>query len=90
MSAPGIELHFGADGVIRCIYDDSAPDLLDGLGSFETRRASRVEPEAGGWSADMTPFGGEDAPILGPFPRRGAALAAEVQWLASELERRSA
>ena len=30
------------------------------------------------WFADMTPSGG---PVLGPFPGRGAALAAELDWL---------
>ena len=32
----------------------------------------------GRWFADLAPVGG---PRLGPFPRRGAALNAESEWL---------
>ena len=31
-----------------------------------------------GWTANLAPVGG---PVLGPFARRGDALAAEVAWL---------
>ena len=64
-------------GTFRCIYDE-AIDLRE-LGQPVIRRASRVEPDGHGqWTADLTPVGG---PVLGPFPRRSDALAAESQWL---------
>ena len=54
---------------------------IPGVGELTIRRASHVEPdERGRWLADLTPVGG---PVLGPFDRRGAALAAEQQWLNS-------
>jgi len=49
------------------------------------RRASYVEPDDHGqWWADLHPVGG---PCLGPFPRRSAALAAELRWLEDALTR---
>ena len=68
-------------GAVRCVY---AEDLdLAAIGSVRITRASHVEPdEAGRWWADIAPAGG---PILGPFARRSAALAAERQWLEQNL-----
>jgi hypothetical protein len=64
---------------LRFVYDDALATLLD-LGRAEVRRASHVEPAAGGgWTADMGPV---DGPVLGPFRLRGEALAAERRWLA--------
>ncbi len=64
-------------GVVRCVYGE-AIDLAQ-LGRMTVERASHVEPDAyGQWRADLGPVGG---PVLGPFPRRSAALAAEVAWL---------
>ncbi len=64
-------------GVVRCVYDEAID--LRALGHVSVERASRVEPDAHGqWLADLGPVGG---PVLGPFPRRSAALAAEVAWL---------
>ena len=64
-------------GAVAALYSE-AIDLAD-LGSPTIRRASHVEPDAwGGWSADLSPVAG---PVLGPFPSRSAALAAEVDWL---------
>jgi hypothetical protein len=56
-------------------------ELIDlaALGSLRVRRASHVDPDPDGhWSADLSPAGG---PVLGPFPRRSEALAAEQDWL---------
>ncbi len=64
-------------GQVRCVYDE-AIDLAT-LGRVEITRASHVEPDPGGhWLADLRPVGG---PVLGPFPRRSAALEAEAVWL---------
>lgn len=65
------------DGRVRCVYREEID--LSVLDQLEIRRASHVEPTAEGrWTADMAPVGG---PVLGPFCRRGEALAAESQWL---------
>ena len=64
-------------GVVRCVYAEAIE--LTQLGRMTVERASHVEPDADGqWRADLGPVGG---PVLGPFPRRSAALAAEVAWL---------
>jgi hypothetical protein len=65
------------DGTVRTLYTEALD--LGVLGSPRIRRASHVEPdEQGRWHADLRPVGG---PVLGPFDRRSAALAAEVAWL---------
>jgi len=64
-------------GQVRHIYADDLAALAS-LGEARTARASHVEPTDGGWAADLTPVGG---PVLGPFPLRAEALAAEVAWL---------
>jgi hypothetical protein len=72
-----LDLIVESDGTIRTIYSEQL-DLAT-LGDVAIRRASHVEPEpAGGWTADLSPVGG---PVLGPFPVRSAALAAEQRWL---------
>jgi hypothetical protein len=64
-------------GRIRCVYAESID--LSQLGDSTIRRASHVEPDdRGRWWADLSPV---DGPALGPFDRRGAALAAEQEWL---------
>jgi hypothetical protein len=64
-------------GSVRCVYAEVID--LSCLGVPSICRASHVEPdEHGRWFADLSPVGG---PVLGPFDRRGAALAAEQQWL---------
>jgi hypothetical protein len=64
-------------GRIRCIYDEAID--LAALGAVTIARAGRVEPDdAGRWVADLAPVGG---PVLGPFPLRSEALAAERAWL---------
>jgi hypothetical protein len=51
------------------------------MGTVTIARASHVEPnEDGQWFAQMV--GG---PVLGPFAKRSAALAAEVAWLESNV-----
>jgi hypothetical protein len=72
-----MDLVVGPEGRVRCVYDE-AIDLAS-LGAVAIARASHVEPDAAGrWVADLAPVGG---PALGPFPRRGEALAAERAWL---------
>ncbi len=67
-----------AEGKLHCIWDDSLADLFV-LGTGQIRRASHVEPTAGGeWEADLSPV---DGPLLGPFRTRKEALEAEVAWL---------
>lgn len=64
-------------GNVRCLYTEDIP--LGTLGRLSIARASHVEPgECGTWYADLSPVNG---PMLGPFPTRSAALAAEVRWL---------
>ncbi|MBA3483689.1 MAG: hypothetical protein H0T51_17915 [Pirellulales bacterium] len=64
-------------GVVRCVYDEAIE--LAALGRLSVDRASHVEPDDHGqWFADLSPVGG---PVLRPFPRRSAAVAAEVAWL---------
>ena len=64
-------------GACHCLYTEALP--LATIGALSIRRASHVEPdEAGQWWADMSPVCG---PMIGPFPTRSAALAAEVAYL---------
>lgn len=73
------------DGTLHFVYDDRLASLAQ-FGDMEIRRASSVEPAAGGgWEADMRPLAGPDGPVLGPFPLRGQALAAEVEWVERRL-----
>jgi hypothetical protein len=65
-------------GQVRFIHDDDLAEAFQGLGKMTTTRASHVEPSGDGWTADLAPVSG---PILGPYPRRDMALAAEVKWL---------
>lgn len=70
-------LQIAPGGRIRTIYHEAVP--LHELGRLQIRRGSHVEPtDAGLWTADLSPVGG---PLLGPFPRRSEALAAEFAWL---------
>jgi hypothetical protein len=72
-------LHVNDLGELVFVWADELADLC-GLGDVWVARASHVEPVAngGGWTADLSPIGG---PLLGPFPLRGDALAAEREWL---------
>jgi hypothetical protein len=72
-----MQLTISPTGRVTGIYDEALN--LAGLGRVAIRRASHVEPDpAGRWWADLAPVGG---PVLGPFPRRSDALAAERDWL---------
>ena len=72
-----MELVVGADGGVRCIYDEALD--LRALGKLQITRASHVEPDSdGNWWADMGPVEG---PVLGPFGNRTEALRAERGWL---------
>ena len=64
-------------GTVHCLYGEELD--LPQLGSLAIARGSHVEPDSSGqWTADMSPVHG---PVLGPFPSRSDALAAERQWL---------
>jgi hypothetical protein len=64
-------------GTLRCLYDEALD--LHRLGRLTISRGSQVEPDPQGqWHADLSPVGG---PVLGPFPQRSEALAAERAWL---------
>lgn len=72
-----MELVIASGGTTRCIYCEAID--LPALGHVHITRASHVEPDAEGhWLADLQPVGG---PVLGPYDRRSAALAAEHAWL---------
>lgn len=72
-----MDLIITPSGMVRCIYDETI-ELLQ-LGAPEISRGSHVEPTTQGqWTADLSPVAG---PLLGPFPQRSAALAAERDWL---------
>jgi len=74
-----MQLVIGPDGTVHCVYDELVD--LAALGTMQITRASHVEPDAlGRWFADLSPAGG---PVLGPFGRRSAAIAAETKWLES-------
>ena len=71
----------GPDGLLTFIYRDELVELL-ALGEATIDRASHVEPSPIGWTADMAPSNG---PVLGPFPLRREALAAEETWIDAKL-----
>lgn len=78
-----LSMRFAPTGQGRMIYDDRLARAARAVGKVETFRASHVEPEGGGWTADMAPVGG---PVLRaasgePFTTRAEALAAERAWL---------
>jgi hypothetical protein len=63
------------EGIVRTLYHEEW--ALAALGLLHIERASHVEPTPEGqWLAQII-----DGPVLGPFPTRSAALAAEIDWL---------
>lgn len=76
-----MQLVIAPNGTIRCLCDELID--LNRFGTLQIVRASTVEPNAAGeWLADLAPCRGS---LLGPFPRRSAALAAEREWLEQNL-----
>ena len=74
-----MEIVIDTAGDVRCVYGETID--LASIGDPSIRRASHVEPgEGGAWRADLSPVGG---PVLGPFPSRSVALAAEDDWLSA-------
>lgn len=76
-----MKITFEVDGRIKFIYDDTAAEVAQEVGSLTIKRASHVEPCPSDnrlWQADMSPVGG---PLLGPFRTREAALESERHWL---------
>jgi len=75
-----MKITFEVDGRIKFIYDDTAAEVAQEVGTLTIKRASHVEPGGDGWwYADMAPVGG---PRLGPFAKRATALTVEHEWLA--------
>lgn len=77
-----IQIVVSPDGTAKAIYSDDSGvlALMEAIDPRATiQRASHVEPtEDRQWTADMSPSGG---PVLGPYPLRQQALAAELDWL---------
>ena len=72
-----MELIVDPAGLLHTLYEETL-DLAT-LGTVTIARASQVEPDRQGqWWADLSPVAG---PVLGPFPQRSQALAAERVWL---------
>jgi hypothetical protein len=72
-----MQLVVSPNGRVRAIYGEAI--ALETLGRPKIVRASVVEPDHDGhWHADLRLLLG---PVLGPFPCRSQALAAEVAWL---------
>lgn len=67
-----------SNGTARCVYSEKIE--LAALGDVNIARGSHVEPQTGGWTADLSPVNG---PVLGPFEHRSQALGAELNWLNS-------
>lgn len=72
-----MQIVIDTQGGIRCVYSETVD--LARLGRMTIARGSHVEPDsAGNWHANLIPV---DGPLLGPFDKRSAALAAETRWL---------
>ena len=81
MSKLALQILLQADGTLQFVYDELVD--LSSLGPSSIKRASNVEADANGrWHADLRLVAG---PVLGPFPVRSQALAAERAWLSAKL-----
>lgn len=70
-----MDLFISPQGLIRSLYSDLVE--FERLGHITIDRASHVEPdERGQWYAHII-----EGPTLGPFSKRGDAIAAEMTWL---------
>src|SRR5206468_2597848 len=68
-------------GDLAGVYDERVD--YHAMGEVHITRASHVEPLLDGqWVADLSPVHG---PLLGPYPLRSAAVAAELDWLDANL-----
>jgi len=68
-------------GRLVYVYDDSL-QFLQSLGEVTVKRASHVEPDGTGWTADMAPVAG---PVLGTWATRAEALRAEMEYLTDHM-----
>ncbi len=78
MTSQCFDIIVNADGTVSHIYSDELAGLFRGENTT-TRRASHVEPDGDGWTADMSPSDSCDR--LGPFRLRQEALDAETEWI---------
>jgi len=72
-------------GKFGAIYDDRLKIYFDALGQSMTQRASDVEPDGDGWTAEIRAWVPGGSRRLGPYPTRAEALAAEVEYLRAVL-----
>ena len=80
-----MKVYISREGNCHSIYDEQLDVRF--LGCSLITRVSHVEPTSrGDWEADLGPIGG---PRLGPFPRRGQAIKAEIVWLTKFLRRQA-
>lgn len=76
-----MDLFISPAGTVRTLYGETIS--LAELGPMQITRASHVDPDGlGQWWADLGPVNG---PRLGPFRQRSEALAAETDWLQTQL-----
>lgn len=73
-------IRFDTKGTAKTVYNEMLD--LETLGALSHSRASHVEPDGAGWSADLTPIGG---PVLSGFKKRSEALKAEIEYINKEL-----
>ena len=69
-------IRINPNGQIQTLYSEAFE--FKNIGEPIIRRASHVEPGAGGWWADLAISGG---PVIGPFALRSEAIKAEIAWL---------
>lgn len=75
-------IRFDVEGKAKTVYNEMLE--LETLGNVSHVRASHVEPDGAGWSADMSPIGG---PVLTGFSKRSEALKAEIEYIEKQINR---